>query len=178
LSGEPPGVVIEDRLKHKNYVFPQDKEHSLAAITAHIKSFVDGTLAPTVKSENIPEKNDEPVKVIVGKTFESIVLDPTKDVLVEFYAPWCGHCKNLAPKYDELGKEFESIDSIIIAKVDSTENDTPADIKGFPTILFYTANNKENPITYKGERSRQALADFVRENADTLKKGHKPHEDL
>jgi len=178
LSGDPPGIVIEDRLKHKNYVFPQDKEYTLAALTKYIKAFVDGTLPPTVKSEDVPEKNDEPVKIIVGKTFDEIVLDPTKDVLVEFYAPWCGHCKNLAPKYDELGKEFEHIESVVIAKVDSTENDTPADIKGFPTLLFYPANDKENPITYQGERSKQALSDFVRENAFTLKKQRKTHEEL
>ena len=61
-----------------------------------------GVVQATLKSEEIPAHNDEPVKVLVGKNFEEIVYDETKDVLVEFYAPWCGHCKSLAPKYDEL----------------------------------------------------------------------------
>jgi len=39
---------------------------------------------------------------LVGKTFDNIVFDESHDVLVEFYAPWCGHCKSLAPKYEEL----------------------------------------------------------------------------
>lgn len=177
LSESLPGIVIEDRDKRKNYVFPQTETVTADALGTYVKGFVDGTLSPTVKSQEPPEKNDEPVKVIVGKTFDQIVNDKTKDVLVEFYAPWCGHCKTLAPKYEELGKEFQDVDSIVIAKVDSTENDTPADIKGFPTLIFYPANNKENPVTYKGERSKQALADFIRENAVTLKNTHQ-HEDL
>ncbi len=55
-----------------------------------------------MKSEPIPAANDEPVKVLVGENFLEIVNDATKDFLVEFYAPWCGHCKKLAPKYEKL----------------------------------------------------------------------------
>jgi len=109
------------------------------------------------------------------------VNDETKDVLVEFYAPWCGHCKNLAPKYEELAKEFSPHSSIVISKVDATENDTPAEIKGFPTILLYPSNGKSNPLTYKGERSKQAMSDWLWENCPTLKTTKKPaheHEDL
>ncbi len=67
--------------------------------------FLAGKIKPYVKSEAIPEKNDGPVKVVVGDNFKDIVMDESKDVLIEMYAPWCGHCKSLEPKYNELGEK-------------------------------------------------------------------------
>ena len=52
-----------------------------------------GKIAPKYKSEKPPRKNNGPVKIVVANTFQQIVGDKTKDVLIEFYAPWCGHCK-------------------------------------------------------------------------------------
>lgn len=49
-------------------------------------------------------------------------------MLVEFYAPWCGHCKALSPKYDELATQLAGVDSVMIAKMDSTENEI--DVEG------------------------------------------------
>jgi protein disulfide isomerase family A protein 3 len=45
------------------------------------------------------------LQVVVAKNFDEIVNDPERDVLIEFYAPWCGHCKQLEPKYNELGEK-------------------------------------------------------------------------
>ena len=62
---------------------------------------------------------------MVAKNFEEIVNDPEKDVLIEFYAPWCGHCKSLEPKYKELGEKMADEESVVIAKMDATANDVP-----------------------------------------------------
>jgi len=123
-------------------------------------------LQPTIKSEEIPEPNDQPVTILVAKNFDEIVNDATKDVLVEFYAPWCGHCKHLAPIYEELGKAFENVQNVVVAKIDATANDVnPAlGIRGFPTIKFFPANNKQNPIDYNGDRTLTDFVSFIKQH--------------
>ena len=61
-----------------------------------------GKVKPYIKSQPVPKRQTGPVKVVVAKNFDEIVRDPTKDVLIEMYAPWCGHCKKLEPVYKVL----------------------------------------------------------------------------
>jgi thiol-disulfide isomerase/thioredoxin len=58
-------------------------------------------LEASVKSEDEPEENEGPVKIVTAKSFDQVVFGG-KSVLIEFYAPWCGHCKQLAPIYEEV----------------------------------------------------------------------------
>lgn len=91
-----------------------------------------------MKSEEVPATNDEPVKIVVGKNFKDLVLNNDKDVLIEFYAPWCGHCKQLAPIYEGLAKKLLVNPNIIIAKCDATANEIEGvNIESFPTIKFW-----------------------------------------
>lgn len=93
----------------------------------------------------------------------------SKAALVEFYAPWCGHCKTLAPIYENLAKVFAGDKGVLIAKVDATEEEalgTKYDIQGFPTLKFFPAGSSE-PEAYEGGRELEALVDFINEKAGT-----------
>jgi len=132
-------------------------------------AFVEAGLADTyesyMKSEPEPETQEGPTTVLVGKSYKRIVNDETKDVLVEFYAPWCGHCKSLAPIYDQLAEKFKGNDHIVIAKIDATANSLPknVDVRGYPTLIFFPANNKAG-IPYEGERDLESLSKFITEH--------------
>ena len=165
--GKWPAFAIQDVLKNQKYPFAEaGKASALSekAIGKFVKDFVGGKLEPSIKSEEIPEKQ-EGVTVVVAKQYQELVIDNDKDVLLEFYAPWCGHCKALAPKYDELAALFASAsDKVTVAKIDATANDVPDEIQGFPTIKLFRAGKKDDPITYSGSRSVEDLATFITEN--------------
>ncbi len=162
-----PAFAIQDTVNNKKYPFDQDSEITEAAIGKFVSEFVEGKIEPSIKSEPIPEKQEGPVQIVVAYNYDEIVLDDSKDVLIEFYAPWCGHCKALAPKYDTLAELYAKAgltDKVTIAKVDATMNDVPDEIQGFPTIKLYKAGDKKNPVTYSGSRSIEDLIKFVKEN--------------
>ncbi|KAF7081836.1 hypothetical protein CFC21_085745 [Triticum aestivum] len=131
------------------------------------QDFLEDKLTPSYKSDPVPESNDEDVKVVVGKSLDQIVLDESKDVLLEIYAPWCGHCQSLEPIYNKLGKYLRGIDSLVIAKMDGTNNEHPrAKPDGFPTILFYPAGKKSfEPITFEGDRTVVEMYKFLKKHA-------------
>ena len=93
-----PAFAIQETVKNQKFPFDQSKEITEEAIGAFVQDFVDGKIEPSIKSDPIPEKQDGPVTVVVAHNYDEIVLDDSKDVLLEFYAPWCGHCKAYAPE--------------------------------------------------------------------------------
>ncbi|KAK3114519.1 protein disulfide-isomerase precursor [Teratosphaeriaceae sp. CCFEE 6253] len=166
--GKWPAFAIQDT--QKNQKFPYTAQGSASDLSEKkigkfVDDFVSGAIEPSVKSEPVPEKQDGPVTIVVAKNYQDVVIDNDKDVLLEFYAPWCGHCKALAPKYDELAGMFKShSDKVTIAKVDATLNDVPDEIQGFPTIKLFKAGSKDAPVDYTGSRTVEDLAAFIRDN--------------
>jgi protein disulfide-isomerase A1 len=166
--GTWPAFAIQDTTKNQKFPYTEAgsaKALSEKKIGKFVKDFVAGKVEPSIKSEPIPEKQEGPVTVVVAKNYQEVVIDSKQDVLLEFYAPWCGHCKALAPKYDELaGMYKDHADKVVISKVDATLNDVPDEIQGFPTIKLFKAGSKSEPIEYSGDRSIKDLAKFIKEN--------------
>ncbi|GAX73180.1 hypothetical protein CEUSTIGMA_g633.t1 [Chlamydomonas eustigma] len=181
LKGAASPVIMGFHME-KNKKFRYTGELTEAALSAFANSVLDDTAKADYKSAPIPEEpEDGGVTVVVGKNFDDIVMDPSKDVLLEVYAPWCGHCKKLEPIYKKLAKRFSSVDTVVIAKMDGTENEHPeVEAKGYPTILFYPAG-KKTPIPFDGgDRSLKALTKFIKKHAESEyelpKKGDKDDE--
>jgi protein disulfide-isomerase A1 len=161
-----PSFAIQETVKNEKYPF-EGNDLTEKKIGAFVKDFVAGKISPSIKSEPIPETQEGPVVVVVANSYKDIVLDDSKDVLIEFYAPWCGHCKALAPTYEKLADLYSSSDfssKVTVAKVDATLNDVPDEISGFPTIKLYPAGAKDSPFEYSGPRTLEDLAAFIKDN--------------
>jgi len=157
-DSDKPVVCAYSELMQK---FQMQEEFSVESFEKFVRDVLDLKVEPYLKSEPIPANNDEPVKVVVAKNFDEIVNNDDKDVLVEFYAPWCGHCKSLAPKFDELAETLKDEPEITIAKMDATANDVPSpyEVRGFPTLYFSPKGSKLSPKKYEGGRE---VDDFLK----------------
>ncbi|KAK0521073.1 protein disulfide-isomerase precursor [Tilletia horrida] len=165
-----PSVAIQDMGAQTKYPLQKLGAKPADTINTFVADFVAGKLQPSIKSEAAPTSQDESVFVLVADEFDKVVSDHSKDLLVEFYAPWCGHCKKLEPTYAALGEKYASHkDKITIAKMDATKNDIPPSagfsIQGFPTIKFRPAGPSSTWIDFEGERSLEGFTEFIGLNA-------------
>lgn len=146
------------------------KDVSFDSLKSFITDFNAGKLQPFLKSQDPPAEQNEPVITVVGKTFNDIVMDDNKDVLVEFYAPWCGHCKKLAPIWDQVATDLKEVTNLVIAKIDSTANEVEnVEIRGYPTLKFFPKGNKQNPVEYDGGREADDIKNWLKENSAAYK---------
>ena len=157
--------IIDTRREIKKYIM--EKEINEENIIEFMEGWVKGTIKRHLKTQEEPKENKGPILEVVGKTFKRDVLDNDNDVMLVFYAPWCGHCKKLLPEYEKAANKLkEKNPKVILAKMDATENEVESvSVTGFPTIKFYPGNKKDKrPMDYSGERTMDGIIKYLQTN--------------
>lgn len=97
--------IIDTRKELKKYIM--EKEINEENILEFIDGWEKGILKRHLKTQEEPKENKGPILEVVGKSFKKEVLDNDKDVMLVFYAPWCGHCKKLLPEYEKAANKLK-----------------------------------------------------------------------
>ncbi|TKY74257.1 disulfide-isomerase protein [Spatholobus suberectus] len=158
-----PLIIIQHSDGKKYFKPNMEPDH----ISTWFKAYKDGNIAPYLKSEPIPEANNEPIKVVVGGSLQDIFFNSGKNVLLEFYSAWCGYCTELAPMLEEVAVSYQSDADVIIAKLDGIANDIPSEtfeVKGYPIVYFRSASGKISK--YDGNRTKEDIIEFIEKNRD------------
>merc|ERR1711990_802195 len=157
VAGDKPPVVAAKDASGLKYRMAEvaDAKEFMPSLKEFLTQLEAGNLEPYLKSEAVPDNSANAVKVAVAKNFDDLVMKSEKDVPVEFYAPWCGHCKKLTPVWDKLGEKYADHANIVIAKMDSTANELEEiKVQGFPTI-------KLTIVDFDGERTEAGFVKFL-----------------
>ncbi|PFH52990.1 hypothetical protein AMATHDRAFT_138908 [Amanita thiersii Skay4041] len=143
---------------------PYESGRDLESLAAFI------TKKSGVKS-NIKAPPPPSYEILDIHNFDTIALDQSKNVLVTFTAPWCGHCKAMKPTYEKLGKTFKSENNCIVANLDADDKKNSDiteryKVTGYPTIKFFPAGADE-PEAYNGGRTEADFVNFLNEKCGT-----------
>lgn len=138
-------------------------EFALQQIKALLKERIHG------KATGGSSENSEPSASVElnSRNFDENVLKSKDLWIVEFFAPWCGHCKKLAPEWKKAAKNLQG--KVKLGHVDCDAEKSLMSrykVQGFPTILVF-GTDKESPIPYEGARTASAIESFALEQLET-----------
>ncbi|EJU04800.1 disulfide-isomerase precursor [Dacryopinax primogenitus] len=132
-------------------------------------SFVESKSGVKAKGPPPPTR-----QILQSHDFDEVVMDPSKDVLVAFTAPWCGHCKNLKPTLEKVAQDFQSEPACVIAEfdADAATNKPIAgryNVNSYPTIKFFPRGNDKVAEDYMQGRSEEQFVEFLNERCGTFR---------
>ncbi|PAA74739.1 hypothetical protein BOX15_Mlig030607g2, partial [Macrostomum lignano] len=104
------------------------------------------------------DSSDDVIELTTAN-FNSKVLNSDELWLVEFYAPWCGHCQSLAPAWKQAARALKGVVKVGAVNMDEHQSvGQPYGIRGFPTIKVF-GSDKQSPSDYNGARSADSIVD-------------------
>ncbi|XP_035828844.1 thioredoxin domain-containing protein 5 homolog [Aplysia californica] len=150
---------------HKRYTGKRDLESLKAFVQDNLQGEEGEAVeqAPEGKPE-VPEPKSALV-TLTDDTFAEHVAEGGH--FVKFYAPWCGHCKKLAPVWEELAETFGHVEDVSIAMIDCTRSQVICkqyEIRGYPTLVWFVDGKQKDK--YQGARTHEALKKFVAERME------------
>jgi len=164
-KGKFPSLAVD--VKGKHYVYTES-EIATAAVSAFVGKVLAGEVQKTIRSEPAPAQPlVDGLLTVVGSTFDELIVKNENDVFVEFYAPWCGHCKKLDPEMKQLAKDLAAVKGLNIVQFDASSNDhddSLFDVKGFPTLYFYS-KTKSQPESYEGPRTAAGILEYLKKTS-------------
>ncbi|KAF7853076.1 hypothetical protein EAF04_010815 [Stromatinia cepivora] len=113
---------------------------------------------------------------IDGKDYDRMIAQSNYTSIVEFYAPWCGHCKNLQPAYEKAAKNLAGLAKVAAVNCDEESNKAFCGgfgVQGFPTLKIVKPGSKPGkPIVedYNGPRTAKGIVDAVVDKIPNLVK--------
>ncbi|CAM0951636.1 unnamed protein product [Alopecurus aequalis] len=142
---------------------------ALSQVKALLRDRLDGKTSSSGKtsggsSEKKTEKNES--VELNSSNFDELVIKSKDLWIVEFFAPWCGHCKKLAPEWKRAAKNLKG--QVKLGHVDCDSDKSLMSkykVEGFPTILVFGAD-KESPVPYQGARAASAIESFALEQLE------------
>ncbi|XP_020597975.1 protein disulfide isomerase-like 1-5 [Phalaenopsis equestris] len=162
LEAKRPLVTAFDNRIGSKYLMESDI--SPGNLEEFCSGLLHGALSPFFKSEPISNYN-EMIEKIVGRTFDSSILESAENVFLEVYTPWCIDCEATSRKIEKLAKHFKGQENLKFARIDASLNEHPKlQIDNYPALLFYPAGSKSNPIKLSKKSSTKELAAFIKEN--------------
>uniref|UniRef100_A0A7S1IU21 Thioredoxin domain-containing protein n=1 Tax=Eutreptiella gymnastica TaxID=73025 RepID=A0A7S1IU21_9EUGL len=146
-----------------------DKARTTESFVSFVAEHTGVDMKTGAQSEATPETIATPTTGQVVKlnpnNFDAVVMDPTKDVFVKFFAPWCGHCVRMAPAWEDLAKQETSV---VIAELDASEHSSVGGrfgVRGFPTLKFFSKHDKSGGMQYKGARDLESMKAYIAQSA-------------
>lgn len=119
-------------------------------------------LVPSLASAAIFPKNSK-VKMLDATSFHK-VMKKNESSMVAFVAPWCGHCKNLAPEYSKAAEGLSPMVPLYAVDCDEEINKPlcgAQDVKGFPTIKFFPRGGRKPSVPYNDERKAGPIFNYA-----------------